>query len=86
MNPIVPLMTLYGLITLGSVSILFFSFKGKVDTSGNYFLVAELAMLPVIMQVISTNLFPNIASPFVLFLGNFFYGLSEAAIFLVFMY
>jgi len=81
MNPILPLMTLYGLITLGSASILFFSFKGKVDTSGNYFLVAELAMLPVIMQVISTNLFPNIASSFVLFTGNFFYGLSEAAIF-----
>lgn len=81
MNPIVPLMTLYGLITLGSASILFFSFKGKVDASGNYFLVAELAMLPVIIQVISTNLIPGIASPLILFLGNFFYGLSEAAIF-----
>lgn len=81
MNAIVPIMTLYGLITLGSAGILFFSFKGKVDTSGNYFLIAELGMLPVIIQVISTNLIPNIATPLVFFLGNFFYGLSEAAIF-----
>jgi signal transduction histidine kinase len=81
MNSIVPIMTLYGLITLGSAGILFFSFKGKVDTSGNYFLIAELGMLPVILQVITTNLSPNLATPLVLFLGNFFYGLSEAAIF-----
>ena len=81
MNAIVPLMTLYGLITIGSASILYFSFKGKVDSSGNYFLLAELAMLPVIALVILTNLIPNIATPFIHFLGNFFYGLSEVAIF-----
>jgi len=81
MNAFIPLLLVYGFITIGSASILYFSFKGKVDRSGNYFLISELAMLGVIIQTLLTNLYPNFATPIVLFLGNFFYGVAEGAIF-----
>lgn len=82
MSPFIPLLTLYALITIGSASVLFFSFKEQVDTSGKYFLLGELSMLPVLIQVILVNLYPNLAQYPVFFLGNLFYIISEISILL----
>ena len=81
MNAFVPLLILYCLITAGSASILFFSFKGKVDVSGHYFLVSELTMFAAIALIILTNLNFNLITPIVLFFGNVLYGVAELAIF-----
>lgn len=80
MSPFVPLLAIYTLVTLGSASILYFSFKGRVDTSGKYFLIGELTMLPVLFQIITVNLNPQFSNHLILFLGNFFYISSEIAI------
>lgn len=81
MNPFVLLSIVYGLMTLGSASILYFSFSGKVDTSGKYFLLSESLMILVITQVIATNLYPEQINPGILFVGNFIHIASEIAIF-----
>ena len=67
-------------MTLGSASILYFSFREKVDTSGKYFLLAESLMLLVILQVIATNIYPERANSLTLFAGNFMHMASDAAI------
>lgn len=68
-------------MTLGSASILYFSFSGKVDTSGKYFLLSESLMILVVLQVIATNLYPDRINEGILFLGNFIHIASELAIF-----
>lgn len=68
-------------MTLGSASILYFSFSGKVDTSGKYFLLSESLMILVLVQVITTNLYPEQINAVILFAGNFIHMASEAAIF-----
>lgn len=81
MNPFVLLSIVYGLMTLGSASILYFSFSEKVDTSGKYFLLSESLMILVIAQVIVTNLYPEQITAEILFIGNFIHIASEIAIF-----
>lgn len=81
MNLFVLLSIVYGLMTLGSASILYFSFRGKVDTSGKYFLLSESLMILVITQVIVTNLYPEQITPGIFFIGNFIHIASELAIF-----
>lgn len=80
MNPAIPLSIVYALITLGSASILYFSFREKVDDSGRYFLLSESLMILVMLQVIGTNIYPDLANPIVLFAGNFLYMASDAAV------
>lgn len=82
MNPFIHLLVLYGLMTLGSASILYFSFKGKVDASGKLFLLAESLMLVVIAHLITTNLFPGIGGSLFLYIGNLLHISSEFAILL----
>jgi len=80
MNPAIPLSIVYALITLGSASILYFSFREKVDDSGRYFLLSESLMILVMLQVIGTNIYPDLANPIVLCAGNFLYMASDAAV------
>ena len=81
MNSFVLLSILYGLMTLGSASILYFSFKGKVDASGKYFLISETLMMLAVVQVISINMDPGYINPATLFFGNFVHLASDAAVF-----
>lgn len=80
MNPLVILAVLYGLITLGSASILYFSFKGRVDTSGRYFLLAEILTLFLLAQVMLVNINPDLISPYTLFAQNVIHTSSEIAV------
>lgn len=66
-------------MTLGSASILYFSFREKVDASGKYFLLSESLMILVMIQVIGTNLYPEYINPITLFAGNFLYMTADAA-------
>ena len=80
MNPFILLIIVYGLLTLASASILYFSFRGKVDTSGKYFLLSEALIILVLIQVIATNLYPDLVSTGTLFLGNFLYIAADSAL------
>ena len=80
MNPIVTLASLFGLMTLLSASVLYFSFKGKIDASGKYFLAAEILMLLTLMQVIGTNLMHDARLPIVFFMGTLFLTASDIAV------
>jgi len=83
MNPFVYLSLLYGFITMGSASILYYSFRGKVDQSGNYFLLSELLFILLVMHVIAINVFPELESFLpLLYLGNFLHSIAEFAVFL----
>lgn len=79
MNPAIPLSIVYALITIGSASILYFSFREKVDASGRYFLLSESLMVLVMIQVIVTNIYHELANPIILFVGNFLYMASDVA-------
>lgn len=82
MNAFTILVIIYGLITIGSASILYFSFRERVDASGKYFLVAELMVIPLLIQVLATNLDPTLGQHWqILFAGNAFYIGSEIAVF-----
>lgn len=59
MNAIAALGITYLLITICSASILYFSFKGKIDASGRYFFLSELAILPGIFGVALGSLNPE---------------------------
>lgn len=80
MNPIVTLASLFGLMTLLSASVLYFSFRGKIDKSGKYFLAAEIMMLLALIQVICTNLFPETQQPIIFFLGTVLVSASDISI------
>lgn len=81
MNAIILLSIAYSLMTLGSASILYFSFRGKVDTSGKYFLLSESLMILVLIQVITTNIYPDHINTAILFAGNLIHFASDAALF-----
>lgn len=51
MSALAALSITYLLITICSASILYFSFKGKIDASGRYFFLGELLILPGIFGV-----------------------------------
>jgi len=80
MNPTLTISLLYGLLTLGTASILYFSFKGKIDYSGRFFLLAELLMLPTVGYLTLISLQPSYKVPWVSFLGNLCYTSSEISI------
>jgi signal transduction histidine kinase len=80
MNPIVTLASLFGIMTLLSASVLYFSFKGKIDVSGKFFLAAEILMLLLLIQVITTNLIPELRQPVILFLGNTLLSVSDISV------
>jgi signal transduction histidine kinase len=82
MNAFVLLLTLFGVMTLGSASVLYFSFKGKVDASGKYFLGAESMIFLVIILVIFTNIDSKFQSTEILFITNFLNTASEVAVLL----
>ncbi|MBU3622001.1 sensor histidine kinase [Polynucleobacter sp. CS-Odin-A6] len=82
MNPFIPISIVYALMTLGSASTLYFSFRGKVDTSGRYFLLSEVLMILVMVQVIGTNIYPDYLNIPTLFIGNFLHLASDAAMFI----
>lgn len=81
MNNFALVLVMPALLTLGSAATLFFSFKGRVDTSGKYFLLAELLMLLVLILVIATNIYPKFATPTVFYISNLSALMSEVAIF-----
>lgn len=56
MNSIAALGITYLVITICSASILYYSFSGKIDASGRYFFLGELAILPGITGVILSSL------------------------------
>lgn len=59
MNAIAALGITYLLITICSASILYFSFKGKIDASGRYFFLGEIAILPGIFGVAVSSINPE---------------------------
>lgn len=81
MNLIVPLLIIYGLMTLGSAGVLYSSFRGKIDRSGWYFLFAELQTLIALPFVFLVNSNEVYEQPLILGVTNFLALSSEAAIF-----
>ena len=91
MNAIAALGITYLLITICSASILYFSFKGKIDASGKYFFLSELIIIPAIIGIALININPIFLSPQILLVVNTsvwsshvcvlfsIYGLSYAA-------
>ena len=71
---------IYALITAGSGGVLYFSFKGRIDRSGRYFLLAEAAMLLALLAIIMSNAGVVYQTPMVLFISNFFMLTSEVSI------
>lgn len=59
MSALAALSITYLLITICSASILYFSFKGKIDASGRYFFLGELLILPGILGVTISSISPE---------------------------
>ncbi len=81
MNLIVPLIIIYGLMTLGSAGVLYTSFRGNIDLSGRYFLFAEVMTLVALPLVFLVNRNEIYEQPIILGLVNFLALSSEVAIF-----
>ncbi len=60
MNTFVLVLVIPTLLTIVSASTLYFSFKGRVDTSGRYFLLAEFLWLITLLIVIAMNIQPSL--------------------------
>lgn len=82
MTNLVGIGLIYGLISLGAAATLFFSFRGRIDKSAQYFLSAELLMIFSNGAVIWANLDPANANPVTFFATNVFVLLADGAIFL----
>ena len=80
MNSLAALALIYALMTAGSASILFFSFKGRIDFSGKFFLFAESLMPFAALGIILSNLSPSFETSAVFFTTNFLALLSEISI------
>lgn len=80
MNPTLAISLLYGLMALGSINILFFSFKGKIDYSGKFFLCAEILTVLTIAVLALLSIDPGYKRPWVFFIGNASYIASEISI------
>jgi len=80
MNNIVILAALFGLMPIGTASILYASFRGQGDTSANYFLFAEVIILPGILLVMLTNLDPYFNQPLAFFFCNSLINISELGV------
>lgn len=59
MNTFVLVLVTPTLLTIVSASTLYFSFKGRVDSSGRYFLLAEFLWLLALLIVITLNIWPH---------------------------
>lgn len=82
MTNLVGIGLIYGLISLGSAATLFFSFRGRIDRSSQYFLLAELLMIVSNGAVIWANLDPENANPVTFFVTNVSVLIADGAIFL----
>ena len=80
MNPLIPLSVLYFCMTVGSAGILYFSFKGQIDTSGKFFLLAEAVTIPMIVAFGLINAQPVYQKPAVFFFANALGLCAEVAI------
>jgi hypothetical protein len=70
------------LLTILSASTLYFSFRGTVDVSGRYFLLAEFLWLLTLVIVITINIKTGFATPLLFFTLWVAGLLSEVAILL----
>ena len=80
MNSIVTLAIVYGMMTLGSAGVLYFSFRGKLDLSAKYFLLAEMLMLISMPMVALQNIYPEFEHPISLWTTNFLFLFSEISV------
>lgn len=80
MNPIISIALLYGFMALGTINILYFSFKEKIDYSGRLFLCAEIFVFPTVAFLILVNLDPIYKQPLIYFMGNASYISSEISV------
>ena len=80
MNTFVLVLVIPTLLTVVSAGTLYFSFKGRVDTSGRYFLLAEFLWLMTLFFTIALNIQPSVAITPVFFAFTGVTLLSEAAI------
>ncbi|WP_353432997.1 HAMP domain-containing sensor histidine kinase [Polynucleobacter sp. MWH-UH23A] len=82
MNTFVLVLVIPAMLTIVSASTLYFSFKGRVDTSGRYFLLSEFLWLLALLIVIVLNVLPNLISHPSFFVLSVVTLLSEIAILL----
>ena len=61
---------IYAFMAMGSSSILYFSFREKVDISARFFVTAELMIIPAMISTIITILIPSSIQPALLFINN----------------
>lgn len=80
MSPTTTLSIVYGLITLGSASVLYLSFKNGIDTSGKYFLLAESLVLVLLSLLLIAGFNANFEHPLIFFAGNLAHIGSEIAV------
>jgi signal transduction histidine kinase len=80
MNALAALGITYLIITICSASILYFSFNGKIDASGKYFFLGELAIIPGIIGVVLGSLNPIFIAPPILFNINVFVWASHVCV------
>lgn len=80
MNTIAILAILYIFMTMGSATILFVSFKDRVDISGRYFFLAELLMIPALISAVLINIGPENENSKFFFPANVFSIISELSI------
>lgn len=80
MTPKLAISLLYGLMTLSTICILYFSFRGTKDYSSRFFLVAESQSLVTAAYVALVSLDPSYRTPILSFVGNFTYFVSEVSI------
>jgi signal transduction histidine kinase len=82
MNTFVLVLVIPTLLTIVSAGTLYFSFKGRVDISGRYFLLAEFLWLMTLLIVIAINVQPNLVATASSFTLSLVALLSEVAILL----
>jgi signal transduction histidine kinase len=80
MNPLISLSVLYFFVTVGSASILYFSFKEQIDTSGRFFLLAEVITLPMVVLFALINTNADYQQPVIFFFSNLMGLCAEVAI------
>ena len=82
MNTFALVLVIPVLLTLVSATTLFFSFKGRVDTSGRYFLLAEFLWLIGLLLVITYNVNESLAGHTIYFVLSICILLSEVSLLL----
>lgn len=82
MNTFTLVLVIPVLLTLASATTLFFSFKGRVDTSGRYFLLAEFLWLIGLLLVITYNINESLAGHPIYFALSLSVLLSEVSLLL----